>query len=81
MALLVDESLGDVRAMLTYARECRAQGAVVIVEPRSSKSAGRQLYQLARDGFTDGRAYLADGSVEELGAALREKAAAAGGPA
>lgn len=80
VALLVDESLRDVRAMLTYARERRAQGAVVIVEPRSAKSAGRQLYQLARDGFTDGRAYLADGSVEELGAALREKAAA-GGPA
>jgi histidyl-tRNA synthetase len=77
VALLVDEPLRDLGGMLTYARERRAQGAVVLVEPRNSKGAGRQLYQLAREGFTEGRAYMADGSVEDLGTALGEKAAAA----
>ena len=77
VALLIDEALGDLRSVLAYARERRGLGAVVVVEPRSAKSAGRQLYQLARDGYTDGRAYLADGSIEELGPALADNAAAA----
>ena len=76
VALLVDEALLDFRDVLAYARERRAQGAVVIVEPRSAKGAGRQLYQLAREGYTEGRAYMADGSIDELGDALQEKAAA-----
>jgi histidyl-tRNA synthetase len=76
VALLVDDALHDLGRVLAYARERRAHGAVVIVEPRSAKGVGRQLYQLARDGYTEGRAYLADGSAEELGPALMEKAAA-----
>ena len=77
VALLVDEGLADLTPVLTDARARRAEGAVVIVEPRNAKSAGRQLFQLAKDGFTDGRVYHADGSSEDVGAALRSKRAGA----
>jgi hypothetical protein len=46
---------------------------VVIVEPRHAKNAGRQVFQLAKEGFAEGRAYRADGAVEDLGPALRSK--------
>jgi hypothetical protein len=51
---------------------------VVIVEPKSAKSLGRQLYQLAKDGFREGRAYERDGSFRDLGAQLVEKSAESG---
>ena len=73
VALLVDEALTDVSPVLTEARAARAQGAVVIVEPRHAKNAGRQLFQLAKDGFTEGRAYRADGTSEDLGPILLGK--------
>ena len=73
VALLVDEGLADLTPVLMDARARRAEGAVVIVEPRNAKSAGRQLFQLAKDGFTDGCVYHADGSSEDVGAALRSK--------
>jgi histidyl-tRNA synthetase len=73
VALLVDERLEDLTAVLAEARARRAGGAIVVVEPRHPKSAGRQIFQLAKDGFTDGRVYHADGTAEEIGAALRSK--------
>jgi histidyl-tRNA synthetase len=76
VALLVDEKRTNLSAVLEEARARRAAGAVVVVEPRSAKSAGRQVYQLAREGYTEGRAYLADGSSEDLGPALRQKSTA-----
>ena len=76
LVLLVDEGLRDQDAVLAYARAQRAAGNVVVLEPRSGKSLGRQLYQLARDGFRAGRAFQADGTVEDLGPKLREKASA-----
>ncbi|MBM4442664.1 MAG: histidine--tRNA ligase [Candidatus Rokubacteria bacterium] len=73
VVLLVDERLADMSAALAEARTRRAAGAVVVLEARSAKNTGRQLYQLARDGFEEGRAYLADGTSEDLAPALREK--------
>ena len=83
IVLLVDEALRDMSPVLAEARARRSEGAIVVVEPRSARSTGRQIYQLARDGYAAGRAYHADGSSEDLGPALREKraAAAAGGGA
>ena len=75
VALLVDEGVADLSAALEEARARRAQGAVVIVEPRNVKNAGRQLFQLAKDGFTEGRAYHADGTSEDLGPLLLGKRA------
>ena len=74
IVLLIDERLDDVSAALAYARAQRANGAIVAVEPKSAKSLGKQLYQLARDGFQDGRAYHQDGTSEDLAEKLREKA-------
>jgi hypothetical protein len=48
-----------------------------MMEPRSARSSGRQLYQLARDGFLEGRAYQPDGSFEDLGPRLQQKASGA----
>jgi histidyl-tRNA synthetase len=76
LVLLVDESLRDPTPVLAYAREQRAAGSVVVLEAKSGKNVGRQLYQLARDGFLEGRAFGADGTVEDLGPKLREKASA-----
>ncbi|MBM3217296.1 MAG: histidine--tRNA ligase [Candidatus Rokubacteria bacterium] len=76
VALLVDEALEDLTPVLTEARARRADGAVVIVEPRHAKNAGRQIFQLAKDGFTDGRVYRADGTAEDIGTTLRSKRAA-----
>ena len=76
VVLLVDEPLADPAAVVAYARSERAAGATVVVEPKSAKSLGRQLYQLARDGFVEGRAYQQDGTFEDLGTRLREKASA-----
>ena len=76
LALLVDEELDDLSLVLAYARAQRASGASVIVEPKSAKSFGKQVYQLAKDGFTDGRAYRVDGTFDDLGPRLREKSAA-----
>ena len=73
LALLVDERLDDLSDVLAYARTQRASGRIVVVEPKSAKSLGKQLYQLARDGFQDGRVYQQDGTFEDLGAKLREK--------
>ena len=73
VVLLVDEGLRDLSPVLTEARTRRAEGAVVIVEPRQAKSAGRRLFQLAKDGFTEGRAYHADGTSEDLGPTLLSK--------
>ena len=81
LALLVDDQLEDLSPVLAYARARRAEGASVIIEPKSAKSSGKQIYQLARDGFTDGRAYRADGTFEDLGPRFREKAAPAAGGA
>jgi histidyl-tRNA synthetase len=74
--LLVDDQLDDLGAVLAHARSERARGAIVIVEPRSAKSQGRQLYQLARDGFREGRVYHRDGSFEDLGPQLLAKGGA-----
>lgn len=79
VALLVDERLDDLSLVLAHARAQRAGGACVVVEPKSVKSFGKQVYQLARDGFTDGRAFRADGTYEELGPKLREKSASPSG--
>jgi histidyl-tRNA synthetase len=76
VALLVDERLEDLAPVLDDARAQRASGAVVIVEPKSAKAYGRQVFQLAKDGFTDGRVYHADGASEDLGPTLRSKRAA-----
>jgi len=76
IAVLVDGQAADVSGALAYARSERSSGAVVIVEPKSAKSFGRQLYQLAVDGFRDGRVYRGDGSFEDLGSQLRDKASA-----
>jgi histidyl-tRNA synthetase len=73
IVVLVDERLDDVSAVLAYARAQRENGAIVAVEPKSAKSLGKQLYQLARDGFQDGRAYHQDGTFEDLAEKLREK--------
>jgi histidyl-tRNA synthetase len=81
VVLLVDEALEDLAPVLAEARARRAEGAIVIVEPRHAKNAGRQIWELAKDGFTDGRAYQADGTSEDLGATLRSKRAAAAGGA
>ena len=79
VALLVDDALGDLGPVLADARARRQDGAVVIVEPRQTKNAGRQVFQLAKDGFTEGRVYHADGASEDLGPALRSKRDAAAG--
>jgi hypothetical protein len=73
VALLVDERLDDLGPLLTFARAQRARGGIVVLEPKSVKNLGKQLYQLARDGFRDGRVYQRDGTFEDLGARLREK--------
>jgi histidyl-tRNA synthetase len=73
IALLVDEKLADLGPVLGEARARRAQGAVVIVEPKQGKNYGRQVFQLARDGFTEGRVYHADGASEDIGATLQSK--------
>jgi histidyl-tRNA synthetase len=73
VALLVDEGLADVAPVLADARTRREGGAVVIVEPRHAKNAGRQIFQLAKDGFAEGRVYRADGTVEDISDALRSK--------
>jgi histidyl-tRNA synthetase len=73
VALLVDEGLEDLAPVLAEARARRADGAIVIVEPKHAKSAGRQIFQLAKDGFTDGRVYHADGTAEDIGPTLRSK--------
>ena len=75
--VLVDERLADLSAPLAYARTERQAGAIVMMEPRSARSSGRQLYQLARDGFLEGRAYQPDGSFEDLGPRLQQKASGA----
>jgi histidyl-tRNA synthetase len=74
ISVLVDTQADDVSGALAYARAERTGGAVVVVEPKSGKSLGKQLYQLAVDGFLEGRAYRADGSFEDIGAQLRDKA-------
>jgi histidyl-tRNA synthetase len=79
LAVLVDEQLADLAPALEYARSQRSEGAVVIVEPRSTKSFGRQLYQLAKDGFRDGRVYERDGSFHDIGSQLVEKSTDGGG--
>ncbi len=48
----------------------------MIVEPKSVKGYGRQVFQLAKDGFTDGRVYHADGAAEDIGPTLSSKRAA-----
>jgi histidyl-tRNA synthetase len=73
LALLVDERLDDLGPLLAFARAQRASGGIVVLEPKSVKNLGKQLYQLARDGFRDGRVYQQDGTFEDLGARLREK--------
>jgi histidyl-tRNA synthetase len=78
LAVLVDEQLADLTPALDYARAERSEGAVVIVEPRSAKSFGRQLYQLAKDGFREGRVYERDGSFQDIGSQLVEKSADGG---
>jgi histidyl-tRNA synthetase len=78
LAVLVDAQLGDLTSALDYARAERARGAVVVVEPKSAKSFGRQLYQLAKDGFREGRAYDRDGAVQDIGPQLEEKSAEGG---
>lgn len=78
VAVLVDEQLPDLAPALDYARSERAEGAVVILEPKSAKSFGRQLYQLAKDGFREGRAYERDGSLHDIGPQLMEKSAEGG---
>jgi histidyl-tRNA synthetase len=78
VAMVVDEQLADLSPALTDARAERGKGAVVVVEPKSAKGYGRQLYQLAKDGYTDGRVYHADGRVEDLGPTLRAKRSADG---
>ena len=75
VALLVQEGLADLAPVLAEARARRAGGEIVIVEPRHAKNAGRQVFQLAKEGFTEGRAYRADGTSEDIGAALRSKQA------
>jgi histidyl-tRNA synthetase len=79
VALLVDASLTDVTPVLGEARARRARGAIVIVEPKNAKGYGRQIFQLAKDGFTEGRVFQADGSSEDIGPALRSKHEAGGG--
>lgn len=81
LALLVDERLEDLSGVLAYARTQRASGGIVVLEPKSAKSFGKQLYQLARDGFLGGRVYHQDGSFEDVGATLREKMSAPPGRA
>jgi histidyl-tRNA synthetase len=76
IAVLVDGQAEDVSGALAYARSERSGGAVVVVEPKSAKSFGKQLYQLAVDGFRDGRVYRGDGSFEDIGSQLRDKASA-----
>jgi histidyl-tRNA synthetase len=73
VALLVDEGLEDLAPVLAEARARRAAAAIVIVEPKHTKSVGRQIFQLAKDGFTDGRVYRADGTSEDIGPTLRSK--------
>jgi histidyl-tRNA synthetase len=73
VALLVDEGLEDLAPVLAEARARRAAAAIVIVEPKHAKSVGRQIFQLAKDGFTDGRVYRADGTSEDIGPTLRSK--------
>ena len=73
VALLVDERLEDFGPVLADARTRRAEGAIVIVEPKSAKGYGRQVFQLAKDGFTEGRVYQADGASEDIGPTLQEK--------
>jgi histidyl-tRNA synthetase len=76
VALLVDEGLTDLSPVLADARLRRAEGAVVIVEPKSAKGYGRQVFQLARDGFTEGRVYHVDREAEDIGPTLLSKRAA-----
>jgi histidyl-tRNA synthetase len=73
VALLIDDGLSDVTPVLADARARREGGAVVIVEPRHQKNAGRQIFQLAKDGFAEGCVYRADGTVEDISEALRGK--------
>jgi histidyl-tRNA synthetase len=76
VALLVDERLEDLGPVLAGARTRRAEGAIVIVEPKSARGYGRQVFQLAKDGFTEGRVYHADGASEDIGPTLQSKRAA-----
>jgi histidyl-tRNA synthetase len=76
VALLIEPGANDIAAALAYARTERAAGGIVILEPRNVKNAGKQIYQLAVDGFREGRVYRADGSHEDIGPALRDKAPA-----
>jgi len=76
VAILVEPGANDLAPALAYARAERASGGIVIVEPRNAKNAGKQIYQLAVDGFREGRVYKADGSYDDIGALLREKAPA-----
>ena len=78
VAVLVDEQLADLTPALDYARTERGEGAVVVVEPKSAKNLGRQLYQLAKDGFREGRAYERDGAFQDIGAQLADKSADGG---
>jgi histidyl-tRNA synthetase len=78
IAVLVDEQLADLAPVLDYARSERSGGAVVVVEPKSGKNLGRQLYQLAKDGFRSGRVYERDGSFHDIDAQLIEKSAEGG---
>ena len=73
VALLVDEGLEDLAPVLAEARARRGTGEIVIVEPRHAKNAGRQMFQLAKEGFTEGRAYRADATIEDIGPTLRSK--------
>jgi histidyl-tRNA synthetase len=75
VALLVDEQIQDLAPALADARARRTAGAVVIVEPKSAKGFGRQVFQLAKDGFTEGRVYHADGASEDITATLQSKRA------
>jgi histidyl-tRNA synthetase len=75
VVLLVDERLADLTPVLAHARERRANGDIVMLEPKSAKSFGKQIYQLARDGFLEGRVYHDTGEFEDVSSKLREKTA------
>jgi histidyl-tRNA synthetase len=75
VVLLVDERRPDLADVLAYARERRVKGDIVVLEPKSAKAFGKQIYQLARDGFLEGRVYHETGAFEDVSPKLREKTA------
>jgi histidyl-tRNA synthetase len=79
--LLVEAGLADLTRVLADARERRGRGEVVVMDLREPrKSLGRQLYELAQQGFGTGALYDARGGSVDITGELRGKRAAGAGP-